>query len=160
MRRVFLLLQYAYTSMALVQNKKAYFDYEILEEIEAGIKLLGFEVKSLKKGQGSLAGAYVIIRGDEAFLVGAHVPPYQPGNTPKDYDPLRPRKLLLNKKEIVTLAEFEKQRGLTMMPLSMYNKNGKIKVSVGIGRGKKKYDKRETIRRRDIEREIGRTLKG
>ena len=105
--------------MALVQNKKVHFNYEILEKFEAGIQLRGFEVKSLKTGQGSLAGAYVIVRGNEAFVVGMHVPPYQQANTPKEYDPYRARKLLLNKKEISQLVGFEKQKGLTIVPVSV-----------------------------------------
>ena len=85
--------------MALIHNKKAGFNYEFLEKHEAGIKLLGFEVKALKNGQGSLEGAYVIVRGEEAFVVGMQIPPYQPANTPKNYDPMRPRKLLLAKRD-------------------------------------------------------------
>jgi len=146
-------------AMALVKNKKALFNYEILEKLEAGIKLLGFEVKSLKNGRGSLEGAFITIRNGEAFLMHAHVPPYQEANTPKEYDSYRERKLLLNKKEIAYLAGFEKQKGLTIVPIAVYNKGNKIKVELGIARGKKKYDKRETIKKRDVEREIGRTLK-
>lgn len=146
--------------MSLVQNKKVLFDYEILEKFEAGLKLHGFEVKSLRNGQGSLRGAYIIVRGGEAFVIGMNVPPYQPANAPKEYDPNRPRKLLLNKKEIATLVGFEKQKGLTIVPLSVYNKNSKLKLEIVVGRGKKKYDKRETIKRRDTERDIGRRLRG
>ena len=145
--------------MPLVQNKKIYHDYEILKKIEAGLKLQGFEVKSLKDGQGSLAGAYIIIRGNEAFAVGMRIPPYQIKNTPADYDPYRPRKLLLHGKEIAELAGYEKQKGLTIVPVSVYNKSGKVKVEIAVARGKKKHDKREAIKKRDIEREIGRTLK-
>ena len=166
------------TPMALVQNRKIHFNYEILEKIEAGIKLQGFEVKSLKDGRGSLEGAYVTLKNGakpflqskngrpthgsgsrEVFLVHAYIPPFQPKNTPEGYDPYRERKLLLNKDEIAHLVGFEKQRGLTIVPTSVYNKQGKVKVEIGIARGKKKYDKRETIKRRDIEREIGRSLK-
>jgi len=146
--------------MALIQNKKAYFNYELLEKIEAGIELLGFEVKSLKLGRGSLDGAYVIIRDMEVFLIKAHIPPYQPSNTPKEYDPYRERRLLLNKKEIEQLIGFEKQKGLTIVPFSVYNKRGIIKVEIAVARGKKKYDKREAIKKRDTERDIGRKLKG
>jgi len=145
--------------MALVQNKKAYFNYEMLTTFEAGMKLLGFEVKSLKSGRGSLEGAYVTIRNGEVFLLHAQIPPYQVGNTPTDYNPLRERKLLLNKKEVAELVGYEKQRGLTIIPISVYNRKNKLKVEIGIARGKKKYDKRETIKKRDVEREIGRTLK-
>jgi len=145
--------------MSLIQNKKAYFNYEILEKIEAGIELLGFEVKSLKKGQGSLEGAHITIRGQEAFVINMQIPPYQPGNTPKDYDPLRNRRLLLTKKEIAGLSGEEKQKGLTIIPISVYNKGRKLKLEIAIVRGKKKYDKRETIKKRDVDREIRREMK-
>ena len=145
--------------MALIQNKKAYFNYEILEKFEAGIELLGFEVKSLKGKRGSLEGAYTIIRGDEIFLVNMHIPPYQPANTPKDYDPYRLRRLLLNKKEISRLVGLEKQKGLTMIPISVYNKHGKIKIEIAIVRGKKKHDKRETIKKKEAKRDIARAMR-
>ncbi len=145
--------------MSLITNKKAYFNYEILQKIEAGIELLGFEVKSLKKGQGSLAGARISVRGSEAFVVNMNIPPYQPKNTPQDYDPERPRKLLLNKKEIEEIGKTENQKGLTIVPISVYNKGRKIKVEIAIVRGKKKYDKRESLKKRDFEREIRRNLK-
>lgn len=144
---------------ALVEHKKARFNYEILETYEAGMELFGFEVKSLRKGQGSLEGARVLIRGGEAFVVGVTIPPYQPANTQKDYEPTRTRRLLLSKKEILKLSGIEHQRGLTIVPLSVYSKKSKLKVAVAVVRGKKKYDKRETIKRRDTEREIRRTLK-
>lgn len=145
--------------MSLIQNKKAHFNYEILEKIEAGIELLGFEVKSLKKGQGSLEGAHVTVRGNEAFIINMQIPPYQPANTPKDYDPLRNRRLLITKKEIDQLATQESQKGLTIVPLSVYNKGKRIKLEIAIVRGKKKYDKRETIKKRDTDREMRRGLK-
>lgn len=144
---------------SLIQNKKAHFNYEILEKIEAGIELLGFEVKSLKKGQGSLEGAHITVRGNEGYVVNMQVPPYQPANTPKNYEPLRNRRLLLTKKEINYLAGEEGQKGLTIIPLSVYNKGRKLKLEIAIVRGKKKYDKRETIKKRDTEREIKRDLK-
>lgn len=143
----------------LVTNKKAHFNYEILEKFEAGIELLGLEVKSLRGKQGSLEGSHIVVRGGEAFLTGAHIPPYQIGNTPKEYDPYRNRKLLLTKKEIDELAGHESKKGLTLVPLSVYNKGNKLKVSVAVARGKKQHDKRETIKRRETEREIRRTLK-
>lgn len=145
--------------MALIKNKKVYFDFTVIEKFEAGIELFGFEVKSLKDGQGSLFGSYVIIRGNEAFLVNAQIPPYQTANTPKSYDPQRIRRLLLNKKEISALLGSEKQKGLTIVPLSLYNKGRKIKVEIAIVRGKKEYDKREVIKKRDTDRELQRTLK-
>ena len=145
--------------MNLIEHKKARFNYEILETYEAGLELLGLEVKSLRKGQGSLEGAHAIVRGGEVYLVGATIPPYQVGNTPKEYDPARTRRLLLTKKEIGELAGFENKKGLTIIPLSVYNKNSRLKLSLGVARGKKKYDKRETLKKRDTEREIRRTLK-
>lgn len=143
----------------LIENRKAKFNYELREKLEAGIELLGFEVKSLRKKQGSLDGAYAIVRGGEAFLVNAFIPPYQPKNTPQNYDPRRVRKLLLTKKEIAELAGAESKKGLAIIPITMYNKGRKIKIGIAIARGKKKYDKRETIKRRETEREIKRTLK-
>ena len=145
--------------MGLIKNKKAGFNYEFLEKFEAGIQLFGFEVKSLKNKQGSLEGAYIIIRGNEAFVIGMYIPPYQPANAPKEYDPYRARKLLLNKKEIARLSGFENQKGLTIIPISVYNKNRKLKVEVFVARGKKKHDKRELLKKRDAEIEIKRILK-
>ncbi|GMQ95025.1 MAG: SsrA-binding protein SmpB [Patescibacteria group bacterium] len=142
-----------------IQNKKARFNYEILETFDAGIELRGFEVKSLRKKQGSLEGAYVVVRGNEVFLVGTTIPPYQPANAPKDYDPERARRLLLTKKEITVLAGAEHQKGLTIVPLSVYSKHNKLKLGIGIARGKKKYDKREAIKKRDTERDVARELK-
>ena len=138
---------------ALVNNKKAFFNYEILEKFQAGIELLGHEVKSLRKGQGSLDGSYVTIRGGEAFLMNATIPPYQPSNT-KDYDPLRMRKLLLTKDEIRKLADIEK--GLTIVPISVYTKGPLIKVSVAVARGKKQFDKRASTKARETARSVRR----
>lgn len=140
------------------QNKKVYFDYEILQKYEAGIELLGTEVKSIRKGQISLDGSFVIIRGGEAFLINANIPPFQIQNQPKDYSPLRNRKILLTKKEINELSKKEKTN-LTIVPISLYNKNRKIKIEITQVKGKKKYDKRETIKKRDIDREIRREYK-
>ena len=145
--------------MNLVEHKKARFDYEVLEEYEAGIELLGHEVKSLRAHHGKLEGSHVIVRGGEAHIIGMSVPPYQPKNTPKEYDPARTRKLLLTKKEIAALAVFEGQKGLTIIPLSVYNKQSKLKVRIAVARGRKKYDKRAVLKQRDTEREIRRTLK-
>ncbi|TSC54835.1 MAG: ssrA-binding protein [Parcubacteria group bacterium LiPW_30] len=144
---------------SFIENKKARFNYEITETLEAGIELLGPEVKSIKGGMGSLEGAYAVVRGGEVFLLGSNIPPYQAGNMPKGYDPLRTRKLLLTKKEIIELAQMEQEKKLTIVPLSMYNKKGKVKVSLGVARGKKKFDKRETIKKRDDMREVRRSLK-
>ena len=141
------------------ENRKARFNYEILEKYETGIELLGTEVKSVRAGQMSLEGAFVIARGGEAFLINANIPPYQPKNSPKDYDPLKNRKLLLTKKEITELADSEKNKSLTIVPISVYNKNRKIKVEIALVKGKKKFDKRETIKKRDTDREIRRDFK-
>ena len=146
--------------MSLVENKKARFNYEFIHTLEAGIELFGFEVKSLRQKQGALDGAYVIARGNEAFLVGAYITPYQPKNTPKDYDPRRNRKLLLTKKEIAELVGSDRKNGLTIIPVSVYNKGRKIKVEIALARGKKKYDKREALKKRDTEREMRREMKG
>jgi len=143
----------------LIENKKARFNYELQDKLEAGIELLGFEVKALRAKQGSLEGAYVIVRGNEAFLVNSFISPYQPKNTPKDYDPRRNRKVLLTKKEVAELAGAESQKGLTIVPISVYNKGRKIKVELAVARGKKKYDKREAIKKRDSEREVRREMK-
>ena len=145
--------------MALVEHKKARLNYEILEEFEAGLELLGGEVKSLRGGHGKLEGAHVIVRGGEAYLVGATIPPYQPGNTKDSYDPNRNRKLLLTKKELHTLLGYEGQKGLTIVPLRVYNKGKVLKLLLGAARGRKAYDKRAVLKRRDTEREIRRTLK-
>ena len=140
------------------ENRKARFDYEILDKYEAGIELLGSEVKSVRGGQMSLEGAFVIVRGGEAYLINANIPPYQPKNTPKDYDPLRNRKILLTKKELNELGGNEKNKSLTMVPISVYNKGRKIKVEIALVKGKKKFDKRESIKKRETDREIRRTL--
>ena len=140
------------------ENRKVRFDYEILEKYEAGIELLGSEVKSVRGGQMSLEGAFVIVRGGETFLINANIPPYQPKNAPKDYDPLRNRKLLLTKKEIAELGKSEKIN-LTIVPISVYNKGRKIKVAIALVKGKKKRDKRETIKKRETDREIRREIK-
>lgn len=142
------------------QNRKAYFDYEILEKYECGIELLGTEVKSVRGGKMTLEGAFVIVRGGEAFLINTNVPPYQMANAPKDYDPLRNRKLLLTKKEIKELVGTEKNKSLTIVPISVYNKGRKIKVEIAIVKGKKKHDKRETTKKRETDREIRREYKG
>ncbi len=141
------------------ENKRARFDYEIQEKYECGIELLGTEVKSIRSGKVSLLGSFVIIRGGEAFLINANFQPYQEANAPKDYDPLRNRKLLLTKKEIRELADTEKNKSLTIVPVSLYSKNRKIKMDIAVARGKKKFDKRETIKKRETDIEIRRQYK-
>lgn len=145
--------------MALIENKRAGFDYTILEEIEAGMELFGFEVKSLRAGRGSLKGAHVVARGGEAYLVGASIPAWQIANAPKSYDPERTRRLLLRHKEIAHVASAEGQKGLTIIPLAVYNKTRKLKLGIAIARGKKHEDKRHSIRAREEKRRIERTLK-
>jgi len=137
----------------LAKNRKAYFTYEISEKIEAGISLNGQEVKSIKNGQINLMGAFAQINNNlEVFLLNVHIPAYQPANA-KNYDPERPRKLILKKQEIKKLFGKIKQKGLTLIPLMVYTKNNLIKVEIGLGRTKKKKDKREAIKKRDFERE-------
>jgi SsrA-binding protein len=145
--------------MSLVENKKAFFNFEILEKFDAGIELFGFEVKSVRKGNCSLDGSHITVRGGEAYLIGATIPPFQPVNAPKDYDPTRNRKLLLTKKELSLLEITEQKKGLTIVPISVYNKDRKLKLSLGIARGKKKFDKRESIKKRESDRETQRLLK-
>lgn len=145
--------------MTYAENKKAYFDYEILEKFEAGIVLSGAEVKSVRDGKVSIIGSQVIVRGGEAYIVGSTIQPYQPKNSPKDYDSAKTRKLLLSKTEIKKLEGKAGERGLTIVPISLYNKGTKIKLEIAVARGKKKYDKRETIKKRETEREIRRTFK-
>lgn len=137
-----------------IHNKKAYYDYEILEKFQAGLVLTGQEVKSLRTRGISLAGTYIEIKGSEVFWVGANIPPYQPLNVDKNYDPQRKRKLLLNREEINYLSGKTKERGLTLVPLSVYTKTYKIKLEFGLARGKKKFDKRESIKKREVERKI------
>jgi SsrA-binding protein len=141
-------------------NRKAHFNYEFLEEFEAGIELLGFEVKSIRAGRFSLDGSHVTVRGGEAFLIGANCTPLQPKNIPSDYDARRHRKLLLSKNEIAELAGNEAKKGLTIVPISVYNKGRRIKVRIAIARGKRQFDKRASIQKREVDRDIERTLKG
>ncbi len=143
----------------LAVNRRAKFDYEILDVFEAGLVLKGYEVKSIKQGHVGLKGSYVAIKDGEAYLLNAMVPPYQPRNIPGEYDPTRPRKLLLRKKEIRSLVGKSKEKGLTLVPLRVYTRKGKIKLEFGIGRGKRKIDKRELIKKREDKRKIERAMK-
>lgn len=144
----------------LATNKRAAFDYEILKKYEAGLVLAGYETKAIKLGRMSLKGSYVVIKNNEAYLINAHISPYQPKNMPADYEPTRARKLLLHKSEIKTLIGESKVKGLTLIPVSVYtNKIGKIKLSFAQARGKKKYDKREAIAERESKRNIQRALR-
>ena len=150
-------LCYDETMPVLIENKKARLNYEILERFEAGIELSGFEVKSARAKLGSLDGSYVTIRGREAYLIGSYIPPYQAANTPKDYDPKQNRRLLLSKKQILEL-ETADHRGLTLVPLVMYTAKRWIKVEIALVRGKKKFDKREDLKKRQTDRDIRREL--
>jgi SsrA-binding protein len=143
----------------LAKNKQAYFDYNIEDHLEAGIALTGQEVKSVKKGDVSLKGAHVTIHGNEAFLINAHISPYKYAGDLVGYDPTRSRKLLLNRHEISGLIGKYKEQGMAVVPLEFFTKHGLVKVQIGIGRGKKKHDKRETIKKREQDREIQRAVR-
>lgn len=142
-----------------IKNKKAYFNYEILEKFESGIELLGTEVKSLRIGSARLKDAFARIKNGEVWLLHAHISQYGPA-AKDNHDPERPRKLLLHKREIKRLVSKLDERGFTLLPLKLYfNKRGIAKVMLGLGRGKRKYDKREKIRNRDVQRDMDRELK-
>jgi SsrA-binding protein len=140
------------------ENRKAGYDYNILEKFEAGLVLFGQEVKSIKTGHINLSGTYVTLRNAEPFLVGVKISPYQPNNVGADYNENRERKLLLNKKEINYLIGKSSQKGFSLIPLKIYEKHGRIKLEFGLAKGKKKFNKKEKIKRRDIEREVNREL--
>lgn len=142
----------------LAQNKKARHDYNILETVEAGIVLTGTEIKSVREGRVTLKDGFAQIKNDEAWLENVHISEYTAGNR-FNHDPLRRRKLLLHKKQIVQLGQKTSAKGVTLVPLKVYLKNGFAKVLIGVATGKHEYDKRETIKRRDQEREIQRTFK-
>lgn len=135
-----------------VNNSKAGFDYEILETIEAGLVLKGTEVKAIKSGKASIKGSFVKILNGRPQLIGATISPYQPNNTPPDYDSTATRMLLLSKKQINILVGFSQSQGLTLIPLKIYDSKGKLKLLIGIARGKKKYDKRSTLKKKDLAR--------
>jgi SsrA-binding protein len=137
----------------VASNRRARHDYQILESLEAGIRLSGSEVKSLRAGRASLAEAYGQIRDGEAWLEGMHIPPYEQGVT-RGYDPIRPRKLLLHRREIDRLFGKVKQQGLAMVPMRVYFTHGIAKLELGLGKGKREYEKRQSIARRDSEREM------
>lgn len=141
----------------LTKNKKVRYKYEILDKYTAGIVLNGQEVKSIKQGRMSLSGSFVVAKNGEVFLIGANIPPYQPKNS-RGYDPNRTRKLLLRRKEINKIIGILSQKGLTMAPLKVYTVGSKIKIDFAIVKNKKKRDKREKIKKREIEREIRRVI--
>ncbi len=136
-------------------NRKAYHDYFIEEKYEAGIVLTGTEVKSLRLGRANLQDAYARVVNGECWLYNAHISPFEQGNR-FNHDPLRPRKLLLHRREIVTLAAATQQKGLSLIPLRLYWNEGRCKVEIGLGKGKKSYDKREALKEKETKREIAR----
>ena len=140
-------------------NRQARFRYEILETLEAGLVLAGTEVKSIRAGKVNLRDGYVLIRGGEAWLLNVHISPYTQSSQFFNHEPKRDRKLLLHKKEIRRLIGQLEQKGLTLVPLKMYMKGSLVKISLGLGRGKKLHDKRETIKRRQDKRDMARALK-
>lgn len=139
---------------AIAENRRARFDYDIIETYEAGIELLGHEVKSAKGGRMQIAGARVLIRHDEAWLVNSHIPPYQPKNTPAGYEEDRARRLLLTKEEIKRLTGALQEKGQALVPLRAYVKRGFVKIELGLGRSRRKSDKRESLKKRAHEREM------
>ena len=142
----------------LAKNRRATYDYELTEELVAGLVLTGDEVKSLKNGFGSLKGSFIALRENEAYLTGAHITPYARATNKDAIDPTRHRKLLLHRKQIDHLIA-AKQSGLSVVPTALLLAGALIKIEIGIGRGKKHYDKRETIKQRDTKRELARELK-
>jgi len=142
-----------------IQNPGVHYHYQILESFEAGIELKGFEVKALREGKGSLKGSYVTIKDNEVYLVNFNIPPYQPKNTPKDYDENRPRKLLLKRKEIKYLIGKIKEKKLVIIPTKIYSKRNLIKVEIALAKALKKYEKREKIKEREFRRIKERFLK-
>lgn len=145
--------------MSLLENKKVGLSYEILETLTTGIVLSGAEVKSLRKNHGSINESFVVLKDGELFLAKAFIPPYQIKNTPPSYDPYRNRKLLVHRTEITRFIQKKSESGLTLIPLKVFTENRKIKVLLGLAKGKNKHDKRETIKKRESDREIGRLMK-
>lgn len=146
------------TGKMVAQNKKAYHDYAIEETYEAGIVLQGTEIKSIRAGKVNLKDSYARIQNNEIYLFGMHVSPYEQGNR-YNHDPLRTRKLLLHRKEISKLIGESKEVGYSIVPLKMYLKNGYAKVLIGLARGKKKYDKREDLKKKEAKREVERAFR-
>lgn len=142
----------------LARNRKASFDYHLLDHFEAGMVLKGSEIKAIRAGQISIKEAYVRTDGQEAWLVNAHIAPYDPASR-DNHDPTRERKLLLHAKEIDKLWDEIKRKGLTIVPLRVYLKNGRAKLEIAVGRGKQRFDKRQSIKKRDTEREMQRALR-
>jgi SsrA-binding protein len=152
------MLDAAMTTKTIATNRRARFDYTILETFEAGLVLMCSEVKSLREGRANLKDAYGIVKGDEAWLLGAHISPY-PFARDGGHEPDRTRKLLLHRHEIRKIAARLAEKGLTLVPLQLYFKDGKAKVELGLGKGKARYDKRETLKRRQADREMERAMR-
>src|SRR3989304_7458262 len=140
-----------------ITNRRAFFDYQLLDRFEAGINLYGHEVKSVKLGKADLTGSFVRIIGSEAYLVNAKIFPYQNAQV-ENYDDKRTRKLLLHKKEIISLKSKTEGSNLSLVPVSLYLKHGFVKVEIALGKGKKKFEKRESIKKKDIQRDVEREL--
>lgn len=143
----------------LATNKRASYDYELLEKYEAGLQLLGHEVKSARGGRMVLAGSHVVIRAGEAWLMGSQIAAYAPAGPLPGYDPARNRKLLLHEKELTTLAGSLERQGLTLVPVSAYTQGSKIKLEFALARGKKQHDKRDSLKKREVDREVRRSLR-
>jgi len=143
---------------ATIRNRAAFYNYEILESFECGVALVGTEVKSIREGKANLTDAYALVKDGEVWLLNAHVSPYTHGNR-QNHEPRRTRKLLMHKAEIERLTGRTVEKGFTLVPTKMYFKNGRVKVEIGLGRGKKNYDKRETEMRKTIDRETQAALK-
>lgn len=144
----------------LSKNKKALFDYEVLQKYEAGLVLTGPEVKSIRTGSVSLSGGFITLHNQDAWLINVHIPRYKYAASIKNYEPDRSRKLLLKAKEINYLRGKSAEKGLTIVPLSLYTKGRHLKLELAVVRGKKKYDKRETVKKREIDREVSKKIKG
>lgn len=143
----------------MATNRQAKRDYEILDTLEAGLVLTGQEVKSVRAGQMKLQGSYATIARGELWLIGSHIPAYKPAGPPPDYDAGRSRKLLVHHRELVSLVGKIQERGLTLVPLRVYTRHAKLKAELGLGRGRKQYEKREVIKKRDLDRELRERMK-
>lgn len=144
----------------LARNKRVRYDYDLIETYEAGLKLIGTEVKSVRAGRMSLQGAFITLHDNEAYLTNATIPPWQPNNTPDSYDPVRSRKLLLAKAELKQLLGTKESQGLTIVPIRAYTKGRTVKLEIALARGKKKYDKKQSKKEADIERDVDRIIRG
>lgn len=142
----------------VASNRQATYRYELLERVECGIALRGSEVKSLREGRATLKDAYAVVRDGEVWLENLHIPPYEPAAR-ENHDPERPRKLLLHRREIARLGERAAERGLTLVPTRLYFSGPRAKVEIALGRGKDRFDKRDSIRRRELDREMARAVR-